>query len=101
MYTPPGPMVRGQNQGASSSPLQGVPVELMFWPSSGTVIVPYASRQIARVTMKNKPCAFCGSVEKDNPRTKGHVLQKSMYPEAGPESIRRITVPECVRCKAI
>jgi hypothetical protein len=51
--------------------------------------------------MKNKPCAFCGSVERDNPRTKGHVLQKSMYPESGAESIRRITVPECGRCKAI
>lgn len=51
--------------------------------------------------MKNKPCAFCGSTEKDNPRTKGHILQKSMYPEVGAESIQRITVPECVRCSAI
>lgn len=51
--------------------------------------------------MKNKPCAFCGSTEKDNPRTKGHVVQKSMYPEVGFETVRRITVPECARCSAI
>ncbi len=51
--------------------------------------------------MKNKPCAFCGSTEKDNPRTKGHVLQKSMYPEVGFEAVQRITVPECARCSAI
>lgn len=51
--------------------------------------------------MKNKPCAYCGSTEKDNPRTKGHVLQKSMYPEVNCEAVQRITVPECGRCKAI
>jgi hypothetical protein len=45
--------------------------------------------------MKNKPFAFCGSTGADNPRTKWHVLQKSMYPEVGAESIQRITVPEC------
>jgi hypothetical protein len=51
--------------------------------------------------MKNKPCAFCGSTEKDNPRTKGHVLQDSMYPESGFEKVQRITVPECRRCGGI
>lgn len=50
--------------------------------------------------IKNEPCAFCGSVERDNPRTKGHVLQKSMYPEVGFEKVRRITVPECKKCSA-
>jgi hypothetical protein len=50
--------------------------------------------------MKNKPCSFCGSTEKDNPRTKGHVLQKSMYPEVGFEAVQRITVSECARCGA-
>src|SRR5262245_13106254 len=48
--------------------------------------------------MKNKPCAYCGSLDPDNPRTKGHVLQRSMYPEVGAERIRRITVPECRSC---
>lgn len=48
--------------------------------------------------MKNKPCCFCGSTEKEAPRTKGHVLQKSMYPEVGFEHVQRITVPECARC---
>jgi hypothetical protein len=51
--------------------------------------------------MKNKPCAFCGSTENDNPRTKGHVLQDSMYPESGFEKVQRITVPECKRCGEI
>src|SRR4051794_17381832 len=51
--------------------------------------------------MKNKPCAFCGSTEKDNPRTKGHVLQDSMYPESGFERVQRITLPECKRCGEI
>jgi hypothetical protein len=51
--------------------------------------------------MKKKPCAFCGSTTKDNPRTKGHVLQKSMYPEVVAESIQRITVPECAKCGEI
>lgn len=51
--------------------------------------------------MKNKPCAFCGSTEKGNPRTKGHVFQKSLYPEIGCEAVHRITVPECGRCSAI
>ena len=50
--------------------------------------------------MKNKPCAFCGSTEKENPRTKGHVLQRSLFPETGSGSVQRITVPECVACKA-
>jgi hypothetical protein len=58
-------------------------------------------RSKALVTMKNKPCVFCGSVEMDNPRTKGHVLQKSMYPETGAEGVTRIVLPECLRCKAI
>ena len=47
--------------------------------------------------MKNKPCDFCGSSEEDNPRTKGHVLQRSMYPDVGAEYVQRITVPECAR----
>lgn len=51
--------------------------------------------------MKNKPCAFCGSTEKDNPRTKGHVLQDSMYSESGFDKVQRITVPECRRCGEI
>lgn len=51
--------------------------------------------------MKNRPCVFCGSVDEDNPRTKGHVLQKSMYPERGFEHVQRITVPECGRCSVI
>lgn len=53
------------------------------------------------MNIKNQACAYCGSREADNPRTKGHVLQKSMYPDTGAENINRITVPECVRCKAI
>ena len=56
---------------------------------------PIAASSLRCPMIKNEPCAFCGSVEKDNPRTKGHVLQKSMYPEVGFENVRRITVPEC------
>jgi hypothetical protein len=51
--------------------------------------------------MKNKPCAYCGSIAEDNPRTKGHVLQRSLFPEKGFESVQRITVPECIKCKAV
>jgi hypothetical protein len=51
--------------------------------------------------MKNKPCAFCGSTEKDNPRTKGHVLQDSIYPVSRFEKVQRITVPECRQCGEI
>ncbi|MCI0738461.1 MAG: hypothetical protein L0Y72_05410 [Gemmataceae bacterium] len=51
--------------------------------------------------MKNKPCAFCGSTDENNPRTKGHVLQRCMYPEVGAESVRRITVRECARCSIL
>ena len=50
--------------------------------------------------IKNEPCAFCGSIDKDNPRTRGHVLQQSMYPEVGFDRVQRITVPECRRCSA-
>lgn len=51
--------------------------------------------------MKNKPCAYCGSKAEDNPQTKGHVLQRSLFPEKGFEFVQRITVPECMNCKAI
>jgi len=50
------------------------------------------------MAMKNQPCAYCGL--KDSPRTRGHVLPRSMYPDSLPNA-KRITVPECDVCKAI
>ena len=51
--------------------------------------------------MRNQPCAYCGDKCSSNPRTKGHVLQKSLFPKSGFEKVQRITVPECISCKAI
>lgn len=45
--------------------------------------------------IKNQPCAYCGT--RHIPRTRGHVIPKSMYP---PDSkAQRLTAPECDRCK--
>ncbi len=48
--------------------------------------------------MKHQPCAYCGTTEKK--RTKGHVIPKSLYPASLPD-VQRITVPECLDCKAL
>lgn len=44
------------------------------------------------------PCAYCGTTE--SPRTRGHVFPRSIYPDTLPTA-RRITVPECEKCKAL
>jgi hypothetical protein len=60
-----------------------------------------AGRARIRGVLEEQPCAYCGSTAEDNPRTKGHVLQRSLFPETGFESVQRITVRKCMNCKAI
>jgi hypothetical protein len=50
------------------------------------------------VALQNRPCAYCGTTSCK--RTKGHVIPQSLYP-ASLLRARRITVPECIKCKSI